>query len=74
MVLAGWDCLLDLIQDNDIKVLVDGKSLRLAKVVAVARYGAYINVSPDITPRIKASSEYLAKCLARGDCIYGSVY
>ena len=38
MVLAGWDCLLDLIGDDGVQQLVvNGVSLRLAKVVAVAR-------------------------------------
>lgn len=37
MVLAGWDCLLDLINEDGTEVVVRGESLRLAKVVAVAR-------------------------------------
>ena len=39
MVLTGWDCLLGLIGDDGgvQQVVVNGESLRLAKVVAVAR-------------------------------------
>lgn len=37
VVLAGWDCLLDLVHGGSAEVVVNGESLRLAKVVAVAR-------------------------------------
>lgn len=37
VVLAGWDCLLDLVHCGSAEVVVNGESLRLAKVVAVAR-------------------------------------
>lgn len=39
MVLGGWDCLLSLIGEDDgvRQVVVNGVSMRLAKVVAVAR-------------------------------------
>ena len=35
------------------------------------RYGAFANPSGDINPRVRASSEYLTRCLAHGDCVYG---
>ena len=37
MVVAGWDCMLQLIDGKGTDVLVNGESLRLAKVIAVAR-------------------------------------
>ena len=37
MLMTGWERLFDLIHDRSAEVIVDGKSLRLAKVVAVAR-------------------------------------
>lgn len=37
MMVAGWDCMLKLIDGKGTDVLVNGGSLRLAKVVAVAR-------------------------------------
>ena len=37
MVVVGWDCLLQLIDGKGTDLLVNGESLRLAKVIAVAR-------------------------------------
>ncbi|KAG7007616.1 phenylalanine aminomutase (L-beta-phenylalanine forming) [Physcia stellaris] len=71
VVLAGWDCLLDLVHGGSAEVVVNGESLRLAKVVAVARYNASVTLSKAIIPRVRASSEFLTNCLARGDCVYG---
>lgn len=37
------------------------------------RYGASANPSEDIIPRVRASSEYLTRRLALGDCVYGKL-
>ena len=45
VVLAGWDCLLDLVHGGSAEVVVNGESLRLAKVVAVARLVILISLN-----------------------------
>lgn len=45
VVLAGWDCLLDLVHGSSAEVVVNGESLRLAKVVAVARLVILISLN-----------------------------
>ena len=54
-------------------VQLDGESLSIAQLVAVAKHGAVPTLSPDpaIVQRIEASVQMLAKHLNRGDLVYG---
>ncbi|KAF2090130.1 phenylalanine ammonia-lyase [Saccharata proteae CBS 121410] len=54
-------------------VMLDGDSLTIADLVAVAKYGAKpkLDKSEDVVSRIESSVEMLKKHLDRGDHVYG---
>ncbi|KAJ5537660.1 L-Aspartase-like protein [Penicillium frequentans] len=54
-------------------VVVKGKQLTLAEVVAVARYGsmAVIDKSPELRESVDKSVNYLRECVEQGEILYG---
>ncbi len=53
------------------KIILDGNSLTVERVVDVARYGAGIRVPSAVIDRIAANWNAIAAMLARGDVMYG---
>lgn len=72
-MLSRWNTLLDLISSGSDKhfVTVDGESLDIASVVAVARYGALASVGEGVFQRMEKSFGFMGSCLANGHTIYG---
>jgi histidine ammonia-lyase len=52
-------------------VTLDGRSLSIADVVAVARHGARVAVAPDTRDRVARSRAGVEAAVARGETIYG---
>ncbi len=52
-------------------VTLDGRSLSIGDVVAVARHGAPVAVAPDTRARVERSRAGIEAAVARGDTIYG---
>lgn len=52
-------------------VLLDGRRLSRADVVAVARAGAEVRLDTDALTRVDAAAAFLAEQLARGEPLYG---
>jgi histidine ammonia-lyase len=52
-------------------VTLDGRSLSIGDVVAVARHGARVAVAPDTRVRVERSRAGIEAAVARGDTIYG---
>jgi histidine ammonia-lyase len=52
-------------------VTLDGRSLTIADVVAVARHGARVAVAPETRQRVTRSRAEVEAAIARGDTIYG---
>lgn len=108
LVLSEWDKLLSLLGTQPDIVSIDGKTLELSEVVAVARYViqvktlcgsseidvnvllyecfpplglklishairylAPVSLSDNTFGPVNESADFLKRCLARGDCIYG---
>lgn len=53
------------------QVTLDGNSLTIDQLVAVARQGAVVGVSKEARARIQKSRDFLEKCVADGIAIYG---
>ncbi|KAF2141175.1 uncharacterized protein K452DRAFT_326938 [Aplosporella prunicola CBS 121167] len=68
-----WSRLQNDAHPGESAIQLDGESLTLAQLVAVAKYGAVPTLSPDpaIVQRIETSVQMLAKHLNRGDLVYG---
>jgi histidine ammonia-lyase len=52
-------------------VTLDGHSLSIGDVVAVARHGARVAVAPETRARVERSRDVIEAALARGETIYG---
>ncbi len=52
-------------------IVLDGQSLSIADVVAVARRGAPVGVAPTARGRVDAARRAVEAAIARGDTIYG---
>jgi len=52
-------------------VSLDGRSLSIADVVAVARHGARVAVAPETRERVARARADVETALARGDTVYG---
>ena len=57
--------------ENIRHVTLDGESLRIEQVVAVARFGAKVSLSPKTYERIDASRALVEKIVAEGRTVYG---
>jgi histidine ammonia-lyase len=55
-----------------VSIVVDGESLTLAAVTAVARDGEAVMLGPGVAERMTASRDVVARALARDDAIYGA--
>ncbi|MFQ5805373.1 MAG: histidine ammonia-lyase [Phycisphaerae bacterium] len=53
------------------EVVLDGKSLSIERIVAVARQGAQVAVAEEARNTMQRSRDYLEKCVADGIAIYG---
>ncbi len=53
------------------EVVLDGNSLTIEQVCAVAREGAVVSVSPEARAKIKRSRDFLERCVDEGVAIYG---
>ncbi|KAL8658899.1 MAG: hypothetical protein Q9202_007368 [Teloschistes flavicans] len=53
------------------EITVDGNSLDVAAVIAVARFGATINLAAETSQKIEKSATYLQDGLTNSDVIYG---
>ncbi|KAJ5770357.1 L-Aspartase-like protein [Penicillium nucicola] len=74
IVLENWRRLQQLSSPVKEKaVVVRGKQLTLADVVAVARYGTktFIDDSPELREGVDKSVRFLKKCVDRGEILYG---
>ncbi|OCK90989.1 putative phenylalanine ammonia-lyase [Cenococcum geophilum 1.58] len=72
LVVAEWDKLHKQLE-NKTTVLVDGSSLDMASITAVARYGisGALSHHPVTVNRVNASVEFLDEYLAQGHTVYG---
>src|SRR5690242_20351369 len=52
-------------------IALDGRSLTLADVVAVARHRAPVSAAPAAVDRVRASRAAVERAIARGDTMYG---
>ncbi|MGH3041553.1 MAG: aromatic amino acid lyase, partial [Gaiellaceae bacterium] len=52
-------------------VVLDGRSLTIGEVVAVAREGAEVALAPDAVERIRETRAVVERALERGDAVYG---
>jgi histidine ammonia-lyase len=52
-------------------VVLDGRSLTIGEVVAVAREGADVELAPDVAERMRATRTIVERALERGDAVYG---
>jgi histidine ammonia-lyase len=52
-------------------VVLDGRSLTIDEVVAVAREGAEVELAPDAVERMRATRALVERVLERGDAVYG---
>jgi histidine ammonia-lyase len=52
-------------------VVLDGRSLTIAEVVAVAREGADVELAPDALERMRSARDLVERVLERGDAVYG---
>jgi histidine ammonia-lyase len=52
-------------------VVLDGRSLTIDEVVAVAREGAEVRLAPDAVERMRETRAVVERALARGDAVYG---
>jgi len=52
-------------------VLLDGRTLTIDRVVAVARHGARVGLTEDARARVRRGAELLARSIAEGAPIYG---
>ena len=52
-------------------VSLDGRSLTIAEVVAVARDGAQVELAPDAMARMRETRAFVVRVLERGDAVYG---
>jgi len=52
-------------------VVLDGNSLSVEQIVAVARRGAAVAVSPEARARMQRSRDFLERCVEEGTAIYG---
>lgn len=53
------------------EVILDGNSLSIEQIAAVAREAAGVSVSPEARARMQRSRDYLEECVAGGTAIYG---
>lgn len=53
------------------EVVLDGNSLTIEQVCAVAREGAAVSVSPEARAKMQRSRDYLERCVDEGVAIYG---
>lgn len=57
---------------SDLKnVSIDGKSLNLAQIIAVARHGAMVGIAPEAKERIDHSRKYVENLIAQNHIAYG---
>ncbi|MCJ1476316.1 hypothetical protein MMC13_004982 [Lambiella insularis] len=66
MVLAHWDKLVGIITSDRQEFAIDGETLDVATIVAVARYGASVRLGRRACPNVEGSAEFLASCLDAG--------
>ena len=52
-------------------VVLDGRGLTIAEVVAVSREGARVELAPDALERMRATRALVERALERGDAVYG---
>ncbi|HZH39866.1 MAG TPA: aromatic amino acid lyase, partial [Gemmatimonadales bacterium] len=52
-------------------IALDGRSLTLADVVAIARHRAPVSAAPAALDRVRASRAAVERAIARGDTMYG---
>lgn len=52
-------------------VTLDGETLSLEQVVAVARYGAKANLHPEAKEKVLRSREYVDYLIAENQTVYG---
>ncbi|KAL6720046.1 hypothetical protein ACLMJK_001967 [Lecanora helva] len=71
LVLSRWDSLLDILLGQTPTLVVEGNSLDLAAIVAVARYGADVTLGGSVPLEMSKGSEFLRTRLAQGHTIYG---
>lgn len=53
------------------ELMIDGRSLRIEDVEAVARGGEQVRLSPEAATRVRRSREVVEKILASGEVMYG---
>jgi histidine ammonia-lyase len=53
------------------QVVLDGNSLSIEQVIAVAREGATVAISPEARKQVQRSRDFLEQCVAKGIAIYG---
>ncbi|GME56987.1 Phenylalanine ammonia-lyase protein [Neofusicoccum parvum] len=70
---ASWSCLQADKLSGGSTIVLDGQSLTIAQLVAVAKHGSQpvLDKSPSIINRIDKSVEMLKRHLGRGDLVYG---
>jgi Histidine ammonia-lyase len=74
IVLENWKKLQQLTSPVDKStVVVRGKKLTLADVVAVARHGtaAFIDKTPELREEVDKSVGFLRQCVEKGEVLYG---
>ena len=52
-------------------VVLDGDSLSIEQIQAVARQGARVSTSPEARAKVQRSRDFLERCVAEGMAIYG---
>ncbi len=53
------------------EVVLDGNSLSIEQIVAVARHWAKVSIAPEARQKAQRSRDYLEKCVREGKAIYG---
>ena len=53
------------------EVVLDGNSLSIEQIHAVARRGAGVSVAPEALARVQRSRDFIERCVAEGTAIYG---
>ncbi len=53
------------------EVVLDGNSLSIEQICAVARQGAGVSVSPEARAKVQRSRDFIERCVAEGTSIYG---
>ncbi|MCJ1265171.1 hypothetical protein MMC22_005046 [Lobaria immixta] len=70
-VLAHWESFISKVEGTKSHILIDGRSVDLASVIAVARHGASIGLNDNEMQRVSQSAKAVQASLEEGNVIYG---